>query len=245
MLYQENPHARNHKRHLEIIHKLVFFKDTEGYNRVVAGEGCDVPGVPRVDDEDIEAEMEAASLQAPASKAAATAAGKKVKAHEKRKAHKEKMIATIFKKQRTQPPPIQKLATGAASPVSGLFGEVVSTTHGDAVIRGDKAVLMGLHRKVLLFQNNNNIAQRAICESNCPEFCDMLDYILKHSNTIKKFTKDEIHMGWQRFSKLRKDEYESVMTATAGYVKECRDRYAELCGQQVPVIVAQHDYCVL
>ena len=96
-----------------------------------------------------------------------------------------------------------------------------------------------LNKLQFRFANNNNIAQRAITDSACPEFREAFDFAVAASDLLKKAK--SIHMGKDMYTSLRKDDYETIMTTVGDMARHARDAYSNLAGKPISFVTVGHD----
>ena len=105
---------------------------------------------------------------------------------------------------------------------------------------GAEAVVKKYQTKVFQFANNNNIAIRAVTDhKNCPEFRDLIDFVVKHASTLK--AAKGYHLGKYGYSTIMFDSFTEMIAAVKMYVEETRDWYLKYCKKPIRFVVVSFD----
>jgi hypothetical protein len=78
--------------------------------------------------------------------------------------------------------------------------------------------------------------------TNCPEFRQMIEFVLVNAKTLKNVKEEDRHMGREQFTGFRKKQFETLLAAIEMYVSQVRGGYQELLlKKRVPFISVGHD----
>jgi len=90
------------------------------------------------------------------------------------------------------------------------------------------------------FTTNNNIPTRATTDhSNCPEFKNLCDFLIKHGKQL--LGARHLVMGPEQFNRYRRKKFNTLTSGTATIVSETRDFWERLLKKRTGYIDVGHD----
>ena len=104
-----------------------------------------------------------------------------------------------------------------------------------------KKIIREYHQRTFHFANQNNLAQRVICDPKNSDFRDLIDFVARNAKQILDEPIRTRHLSWYGFSNIRTDNYCDLVAGVDFLCDEIRSFHLKELKKPVPFVSVAHD----
>ena len=126
-------------------------------------------------------------------------------------------------------------------PVPSSINAMIRPSSIDAMLhKGSDNFVDEFHELWVDFGTNNNLAVRTVTDKTaCPELFKLLQYAMDHGSSLRNHPRRML--GKARYTRIRKDKYECLLSGFGFFVARARAFWAQYCKKRIPFIIVGHD----
>ena len=126
-------------------------------------------------------------------------------------------------------------------PVPSSINARIRPSSIDAMLhKGSDNFIDEFHELWVDFGTNNNLAVRTVTDKTaCPELFKLLQYAMDHGSALRNHPRRML--GKDRYTRIRKDKYECLLSGFGFFVARARAFWAQYCKKRIPFIIVGHD----